>query len=64
MFMAQGLIDRSVYWRTVIFLPILIAGVVVGNRGFLKTDPETFRKVAVFVLMALSVVLFARALLP
>lgn len=63
MFMAQGLIDTSVYWRTAIFLPILIAGVVVGNRGFLNTDPETFKKVAIFVLMALSVVLFARAVL-
>ncbi len=61
MFMAQGLIDRSVYWRTAIFLPALIAGVAVGNRGFLGADPETFRKVAVLVLMALSVVLFARA---
>ena len=61
MFMAQGLIDGSVYRRTALFLPILIAGVAAGNRGFLGTDPETFRKVAVFVLMALSVVLFARA---
>lgn len=61
MFAAQGLIATSVYWRTAIFLPILIVGVVVGNRGYVKTDPETFKKVALFVLMALSVVLLARA---
>ena len=64
MFAAQGLIATSVYWRTAVFLPILIAGVVVGNRGFVKTDPETFKKVALFVLMALSVILFARAVWP
>lgn len=64
MFAAQGLIDSSVYWRTAAFLPVLIAGVAVGNRGFVKTDPETFRKIALFVLMALSFLLFARAVWP
>ena len=62
MFAAQGLIDPSVYWRTAIFLPVLIAGVVIGSLGFVKTDPETFKKVALWVLMGLSVLLFARAL--
>ena len=61
MFMAQGLIDESVYCRTAMFLPILMVGVVIGNRGFLNTSPETFKKVAIFVLMALSVALFAVA---
>ena len=64
MFAAQGLIDESVWWRTAVFAPILIAGVAAGNRGFVKTDPETFRRVALFVLMALSVLLVARALWP
>ena len=64
MFAAQGLIDTSVYWRTAAFLPILVAGVVVGNRGFIKTDPDTFKKIALFVLMALSFLLFARAVWP
>ena len=64
MFAAQGLIDASVFWRTAVFLPVLIAGVVAGNRGFLETDPETFRKVALFVLMAFSVLLAARAAWP
>ena len=44
MFAAQGLIDTSVYWRTAVFLPILIAGVVVGNRGFVKTDPRDLQE--------------------
>jgi len=57
-------IDAGVFWRTAVFLPVLIAGVVAGNRGFLRTGPETFRKVALFVLMALSVLLAARAAWP
>ena len=64
MFAAQGLIDTSVYWRTVVFVPILIVGVWVGNHGFIRTDPETFKKIALFVLMALSVILFVRTVLP
>ena len=64
MFAAQDLIDASVLWRTAIFLPILIAGVVVGNRGFVKTDPESFKRVSLFVLMALSVLLGVRAAWP
>ena len=61
MFAAQGLIDPSVYWRTAIFLPVLIVGVVIGSLGFVKTDPEIFKKIALWVLMGLSVLLFARA---
>ena len=64
MFAVQGLIDESVWWRTAVFVPILIAGVAAGNRGFVRTDPETFKRVALFVLMALSVLLFARAVWP
>ena len=64
MFAAQGLIDANVVWRTTVFLPILIAGVVVGNRGFVNTDPESFKRVALFVLMALSVLLGVRAAWP
>ncbi len=64
MFAAQGLVSQSIFWRTAVFLPLLIAGVAVGNRGFLKTDPDTFKKAALFVLMALSLFLFARAVWP
>ena len=64
MFAAQGLIDTSVYWRTAAFLPILFAGVYIGNRGFVKTDPEIFKKIALFILVALSILLFVRAVWP
>ena len=62
MFAAQGLIDQSVIWRTIAFLPLMILGVAIGHQGFLRTDAETFKKLALFVLMALSIFLFARAL--
>lgn len=64
MFAAQGLVSQSIFWRTAVFLPLLIAGVAIGNRGFLKTDPDTFKKAALFVLMALSLILFLRAVWP
>lgn len=64
MFAAQGLISTNVFWRTALFLPLLFLGVSIGNRGFLKTDPETFKQIALFVLMALSLGLLARAVWP
>ena len=64
MFAVQGLIDTSIFWRTAIFLPVLIVGVVVGNRGFVKANPESFKRVALFVLMALSALLVVRAAWP
>ncbi len=62
MFASQGLIGTAVLWRAFLFLPLLIAGVALGNRGFLKTDVETFKKIALYVLMALATALAARAL--
>jgi uncharacterized membrane protein YfcA len=64
MFAGQGLIGEAVYWRTALFLPLLLLGVAIGDRGFLQTDPETFKKIALFVLIVLSVLLFARAVWP
>lgn len=61
MFAAQGLIGESIYWRTAVFLPFLVLGVAIGHRGFLRTDPESFKRIALFVLIALSIGLFARA---
>ncbi len=61
MFASQGLIDTHVYWRMALFLPLLFLGVSIGNRGFTKTDPETFKKIALYVLMILSVLLVIRA---
>ena len=61
MFASQGLIGETVLLRTAVFLLPLVVGVVLGNRGFLKTNVETFKRVALFVLMALSAALAIRA---
>ena len=62
MFAGQGLIGTEVLWRTVTFLPLLFAGVAMGNRRFLETDPDTFKRIALVVLVILSVALLVRAL--
>lgn len=64
MFAAQGPIDAGILWQTTVFLPILVAGVVARNRGFVETGPESFKRVALFVLMALLVLLGVRAARP
>lgn len=61
MFASQGLIGIEVLWRTLTFMPLLIAGVVLGNRRFLGTDPDMFKRIALAALMALSVALLVRA---
>jgi len=62
MFATQGLVGTEILWRTIAFLPALIAGVAIGNRGFLNTDAATFKKIALYVLMGLSVALAIRAI--
>lgn len=61
MFATQGLIGLEVLWRTLAFAPLLFAGVALGNRRFLDTDPDTFKKIALVVLMLLSIALLVRA---
>lgn len=64
MFVAQGLIGPNVLWRTAVFLPILIVGEMVGNRGFVRAESESFKKVTQLVFIALSAILCLRALWP
>ncbi len=63
MFASQGLIDPAIYWRTALFLPLLFLGSSIGSKGFLKTDPDKFRKISLYTLLVLSVILMIRALL-
>lgn len=61
MFAVSGLIGAEVLWRTLAFLPLLFVGVALGNRRFLATDPETFKRIALMVLMLLAAALLVRA---
>lgn len=57
----HGLYTREVgFW--VLVLPMLL-GLLLGNRRFLRTDPERFRRFVLLLLAALSVAVLLRALL-
>jgi uncharacterized protein len=61
-FALQGLVGAEILWRTAFFPPILLLGVAAGHRQFLGTSPETFKKLALLLLMGLSIALLARSL--
>ena len=63
MFAGQGLLGSEVLYRTAVFLPVLLAGVAFGHRGFVATDVETFKEIALMVLMVLAVGLVVRVIL-
>ncbi len=59
----HGLYTREVgFWVLVLVLPMLL-GLLLGNRRFLRTDPERFRRFVLLLLAALSVAVLLRALL-
>jgi uncharacterized membrane protein YfcA len=58
----SGLLNRDTLWRAVLFLPVLAAGVWLGNRGFKKSDPEKFRRWVLRLLMLLAVLTGGKAL--
>ena len=58
----NGLLSLTTLWRALLFLPALVAGVWLGNRGFIHADPATFRRWVLRLLMLLAVVSGARAL--
>ena len=60
---AHGLYTREVVvWSFALVLPML-AGIVLGNRQFGRTDPERFRRLVLLLLAALSLAVLLRALL-
>jgi len=59
---ADGLLNAAALWRALIFLPPLIVGIWLGNRGFRNADPVNFRRRVLRLLMALSLLTGGRAL--
>ncbi len=55
LFAVQGLLTSAILWRTLIFLPVLVVGVVLGGKGYVRTSEETFKKVSLYALVALSI---------
>jgi uncharacterized membrane protein YfcA len=61
MMATQGLFTWDVIARTAALLPILIGGIVIGSRRFIKTEPTTFRRFTLIVLISLSIAGLVRA---
>ncbi len=60
---SQGLLTAEVLVRTALFLPVVLVGIAVGNRRFIRTAPETFRRFVLVLLAVLSIGVFLRAVL-
>ena len=58
----NGLLNMTTLWRALSFLPALMAGVWLGNRGFRNADPEMFRRWVLRLLMLLAILSGVRAL--
>jgi uncharacterized membrane protein YfcA len=58
----SGLISPATLWRALLFLPALVVGVWLGNRGFRNADPGDFRRWVLRFLMLLAVLTGGRAL--
>ena len=56
LFAYQGLLTGEVIGRYAIGLPLALAGLLIGGRLFSKSEPASFRKIVLGLLIALSVV--------
>ena len=57
----SGLVDADAAARVALFLLPMLAGTVLGRRRFLRATPESFRRWALILLMALGVAGLVRA---
>ncbi|MGH6942013.1 sulfite exporter TauE/SafE family protein [Hypericibacter sp.] len=58
----EGLITGTSFWRFLLFLPPLLIGVWIGNRGFKSVDPALFRRIVLWLLVVLAVLTAAQGL--
>ncbi len=58
----HGLLAWPALGRAIMFLPALIIGVWIGNRGFLTAEPTRFRHWVLRLLIALGLICAGRAL--
>jgi uncharacterized membrane protein YfcA len=58
-----GLLTVEVLARTALFLPAMLLGVWLGARHFIHTSPESFKRFALILLMALGAALLLKTLL-
>jgi uncharacterized membrane protein YfcA len=58
----QGLVSARTFLVALALVPILLIGIAIGSRGYIKTEPATFRKAVLVLLLLLSVAGVVRAL--
>jgi uncharacterized protein len=59
----DGLLGAASVWRALLFMPALVAGVWLGNRGFVKADVAKFRRWVLRLLMLLALLTGGKALM-
>lgn len=59
----EGLVTTRTFLTALLLLPVLLVGIVLGGRGFIRTDPATFRKAVMVLLLILSAAGVVRTLL-
>lgn len=60
---AHGLITRDSIVAVALSLPLMVAGIWLGGRHFLSTDPQEFRRFAIWLLAALALLGLVRSVL-
>jgi uncharacterized membrane protein YfcA len=58
----EGLVSAGTFLAALALLPILLIGIAIGSRGYIRTEPATFRKAVLVLLLLLSIAGVARAL--
>ena len=58
----ENLVTTDSLFRTLIFLPALLAGVWLGARSFKNADPVVFRKWVLAILMVLAIITAAKGI--
>ena len=51
-----GIVDLTVIYRTLILIPILPLGVFIGNKLFVKSKEETYRRYVFYFLIIISII--------
>lgn len=60
---ANGLVTRDTIVTVLLAAPLLVAGIWLGGRRFLSATPQSFRRSAVVLLIALSLLGLAKAVI-
>ncbi|MCV2871187.1 sulfite exporter TauE/SafE family protein [Defluviimonas sp. WL0050] len=59
---ANGMVTRDTFVTCALATPLLVTGIWLGGRRFLSATPQSFRRVAILLLIGLSVLGLARSL--